>query len=366
MTLDKGFRRAVGEVRRSCAVVFAAMIVGLVLSAAAQAAPGDLDPTFSADGLQTTAFPAGEAWANALAIQPDGKIVVVGRASVLTGGQIRLVRYNPNGTYDHSFGGGGSAGAQFGSGVQASDVAIQPDGKIVAVGRSGGDFAVARFNRNGSLDKSFSGDGRQLTPFAVGGAGARGLRIQSNGKIVVAGYAGYKFAVARYNPNGTPDTTFSGDGRRVSPFLGNGSDLFDVAVLGSGKIVAVGRSDGEKFAVARYNGDGSPDTSFSGDGFQVTPFGDSATAYGAALAGGGPKIVVVGQSTVASSPAFALARYNQNGSLDTSFAGDGLQTTDFPAVYDRGANAVAVQGDGKIVVAGGAGLDFALARYEGG
>ena len=406
---------------RAVATLVVVMAVGVVFSAAAQAAPGDLDTTFSGDGLQTTDFGTdlgGEV--NAMAIQPNGKIVVVGRVvdEVLGYSYFGVARYNPGGALDPSFSGDGldvAGGGDYGPGATgvaiqpdgkivvvgsdevltganfvvgrtkpngtrdeswvggrtnfggrsyASDVAIQPDGKIVVAGSALGDFAVARYNRNGSLDKSFSGDGRQLTPFAAGDARARGLRIQSNGKIVVAGHAGGKFAVARYKPNGSLDKSFSGDGRRVSPFFGSDSSLFDVAFLGSGKIVAVGDSDGGEFPVARYNRDGSPDTSFSGDGFQVTPFGDSATAYGAALAVGGPKIVVVGYSFDGSHFAFALARYRYHGALDTSFSGDGLQTTHVGV--DSEAKAVAIQDDGKIVVAGGADGDFAVARYEGG
>ena len=323
---------------------------------------GSLDPSFSGDGLDVSGGGDYGPGATGVAIQPDGKIVVVGGSKVLTGANFVLIRYRPNGTFD------GRVQTNFGGGSYASDVAIQPDGKIVVAGSALGDFAVARYNRNGSLDKSFSGDGRQLTPFAAGDARARGLRIQSNGKIVVAGHAGGKFAVARYKPNGSLDKSFSGDGRRVSPFFGSDSSLFDVAFLGSGKIVAVGRTDGEEFAAARYNRDGSPDTSFSGDGRQVTPFGDQATAYGAALAVGGPKIVVVGASAPLNGPSdFALARYRFHGSLDTSFSGDGLQTTDFST--NDAATGVALQGDGKIVAVGVASgavgsSDFALARYN--
>src|SRR6185295_6924104 len=140
------------------------------VAAPAQAAPGDLDPTFSGDGKQTTDFGFGSGDAAATVRQPDGKIVAVGS----TFGSIVLARYNANGTLDTSFSGDGKQTTDFGSpeartGDQAHAVAIQSDGKIVVVGSTGSlsasNFALARYNPNGSLDTSFSGDGKQITGF---------------------------------------------------------------------------------------------------------------------------------------------------------------------------------------------------------
>jgi uncharacterized delta-60 repeat protein len=254
-------------------------------------------------------------------------------------------------------------------------VALQGDGKIVVVGGAGGsDFALARYNPNGSLDTSFSGDGKQTTDFG-GGDFADGVALQGDGRIIAVGSSapdggGRDFALARYNPNGSLDTSFSGDGKQTTDF-GSFSGAAGVAIQGDGKIVAVGDAGGGTvgfdFGLARYNANGTLDTSFSGDGKQTTDFGRSSGAAGVAIQGDG-KIVAVG-ATSSSPYDFALARYNLNGSLDTSFSGDGKQTTGFGS--SSAATAVALQADGKIVAVGsGQGftqsLDFAIARYLGG
>src|SRR2546423_1360954 len=164
---------------RIAAVLFAVLLVAVVFSAVAQAAPGDLDPTFSGDGKQTTDFGFGSGSAEATVRQPDGKIVAAGSTP---GGDYRfaLARYNPNGSLDTSFSGDGKQTTDFGSFDEANGVALQTDGKIVVVGLTGGgDFALARYNPNGSLDTSFSGDGRQTTDFGNGsGADAGALRSE--------------------------------------------------------------------------------------------------------------------------------------------------------------------------------------------
>src|SRR6185295_13386784 len=253
----------------------------------------------------------------------------------------------------------------------------QPDGKIVVVGsESDVRFALARYNPNGSLDTSFSGDGKQTTSFTIGGEfiynAAFGVALQGNGKIIAVGGTGSTgpsdFALARYNPNGSLDTSFSGDGRQTTDF---GGFATGVALQGDGKIVAVGRagdfSAGESdFALARYNPNGSLDTSFSGDGKQTTDFlfGANDVANDVAIQANG-KIVAVGSAQGgATGEDFALARYNANGTLDTSFSADGRKRTSFGA-FDS-ANGVALQGDGRIVAVGVGNGEFALARYLGG
>ena len=175
---------------RSAAVLVVTLAVGALFSAPVQAAPGDLDLTFSVDGKQRTDFGFGSGSVAAVAYQPDGKIVAVGFANRPgTGGiDFALARYNPNGSLDPSFSGDGKQTTHFGFGSrgQANGVAVQGDGKIVAVGSAGGDFALARYNPNGSLDMSFSGDGKQTTDFGAGDA-ARGVALQGDGKIVAVG-----------------------------------------------------------------------------------------------------------------------------------------------------------------------------------
>jgi uncharacterized delta-60 repeat protein len=401
------------------------VLVCAAFSSVASGAAGDLDPTFSGDGKQTTDMPLGSSRAAATAIQPDGKVVVVGR-DFAHGGGSAVARYNPNGSPDTSFSGDGKLTNQFGDGaavalqadgkivvvggsaisrynpngtldptfsgdgnqtianiVTAGGVAIQDDGKIVVVGGTSGegqshDFAVARYNPNGSLDTSFSGDGKQTTD--LGGAdAAQAVALQDDGKIVAAGAsgAGGQFALVRYNTNGSLDTSFSGDGKELNAFGFGGAR--GVALQSDGKIVVVGGTSGQiqarDFALVRYNTNGSLDTSFSGDGRQRTDIEDVDAATAVAVQGDG-KIVAAGYADVLSvdhpdvaiSGDFAVARYNTNGSLDTSFSGDGKQTTDFFGTHFDSAAGVALQGDGKIVAVGeadhGGGEDVGLARYS--
>ena len=328
---------------------------------------GSLDPSFSGDGKQTTGFCGTNGdcgGASAVAVQADGKIVVVGNGAPDARGDVdfAIARYNPNGSLDPSFSGDGKQTTDFGGSDFASAVALQPDGRIVAVGDAAdGDFALARYNSDGSLDPSFSGDGKQTTGFGVSGysTGASAVAIRTDGKIVAVGTAGNVFALARYEPNGSLDPRFSGDGRQTTSFGGLAA-ANGVALFGDGTIVAggdVNLGDHGAFALARYKANGSPDASFSGDGKQTTGFGGPDEANGVAIQANG-KIVAVGSG----GRGFALGRYNPDGSLDPRFSGDGVQTTDVSRL--GGANAVALQADGRIVAVGSARYGFGLARYN--
>jgi uncharacterized delta-60 repeat protein len=331
---------------------------------------GSLDLSFSGDGKQTTDFGGRHTWASAVALQANGKIVAVGRAPEVSGvnGDFALARYNPNGTLDTSFSGDGKQTTDFGASDGASGVAVQADGRIVTVGfaiseAGEADFALARYNPNGNLDTAFSGDGTRRTDFGGGSDQANGVALQANGKIVAVGVGGSgsgSFAIARYNSNGSLDTSFSGDGKRWADFA-DGGEATGVVLQANGKIVSVGGDGNYEFALARFNPNGSLDTTFSGDGKQTTDFGGEDEAKAVALQAGG-KLIAVGDG---GNVDFALARYNPNGSLDSSFSIDGKQTTAFGGVDE--AKGVAIQANGKIVVVGcpcdGPG-DFQIARYN--
>jgi len=350
-------------------VLLSVFIVNAVLASPAAAAAGDLDTSFDGDGKVTTDF-AGFDEALGVAIQSNGKIVAAGFTEFFPSPlhDFVLARYNRDGSLDSSFNGDGKATTDFGGSDDAHGVAIQPDGKIVAGGRgtTGDDFALARYNRDGSLDTSFDGDGKVSTDFGGFDGAFGGVAIQPDGKILAAGFtaAGDDFALARYNRDGSLDTSFDGDGKVTTDF--GGLDLaFGVAIQPDGGIVAAGAAGGDDFfALARYNRDGSLDTNFDGDGKVTTDFGGFDQALEIAIQPNG-SIVTAGR-TVASGTTgdddFALARYNRDGSLDTSFEGDGKVTTDFGA-SDQ-AFGVAIQPNRKIVAAGFAGDDFALARYN--
>jgi uncharacterized delta-60 repeat protein/uncharacterized repeat protein (TIGR01451 family) len=351
------------------------------MASPATAPPGDLDITFDGDGKVTTDFASAADEVRALAIDADGKIVASGRAIVSGGTDFALSRYNPDGSLDTGFGGDGKVTTDFAAGFDLPyAVAVQGDGKIVTAGRvevSGTtDFGLARYNTDGTLDTGFDGDGLATTDFAGGNDPGWGMALQADGKIVVAGGAiisdAGDFAVARYEADGSLDPTFDGDGRVTTDFQPGSADLgYAVVIQADGKIVVVGVAlvaGTNDFAVARYNTDGSLDTIFDGDGLVTTDFRGELDQISAAAIQGDGKILAVGRAVVSGEYDFALARYNTDGLLDTTFDTDGKVTTDFGAETDL-ALGVAIQADGKIVVAGRGGVSgnrhVALARYSG-
>ena len=334
---------------------------------------GSLDTSFDTDGKVTTDINLDNDNGNGIAIQSDGKIVVVGYTwnNIDSRNEFVVVRYNTDGSLDNAFGTSGKVTTAFGGSGEAYAVAIQSDGKIVVAGVANSDFALVRYNTDGSLDTSFDVDGKVTTGFGGDEHYASGLSIQSDGRIVVAGYIEnyttneFDFAVARYNTDGSLDITFDSDGKVITDFNGNNDAGRGVAIQSDGKIVVVGDSDdfsSAVFAVARYNTDGSLDTSFDSDGKVTTGIITSSYCYSVAIQTDG-KIVAAGQTFDGTSfDHFALVRYNTNGSLDTSFDGDGKLTTDF-GNYSY-AYSVAIQSDGKIIAGGDLFGKFASARYN--
>lgn len=283
-TLISGLRRTLGRTGAAAATGLAFV---LTAPGAALAAPGDLDPGFDGDGRVVTDF-GGYDESRDMAVQADGKIVTVGLSEPPEGGaaDFALARYNPNGSLDTSFDGDGMVLTDVSGGGEdiADGVAVQPDGKIVVVGRSmdpvsgGNRFTVVRYNANGSLDSSFDGDGIARTDFGAGVQEAYAVAVQANGAIVAVGESGANVAVARYNPvDGSLDSSFDGDGKVTTTFAGGSATAYDVALQSDGKVVVTGRAgynypaNASDFAVARYNPDGSLDTGFDGDGRVTTP-----------------------------------------------------------------------------------------------
>ena len=337
------------------------------------------------DGVVKTSIDLGSA-AYGIAVQSDGKIVAVGYSKKSTGNKDKdftIVRYNSDGSLDSTFGSGGIVTTDFGNYDDiAYSVAIQHNGKIVVAGyteNNGGDFAIVRYNSNGEIDSTFGSDGKVTTDFGSGSDKALGVAIQSNYKIVAAGYgkngsAAIDFAIARYNIDGSLDTSFDSDGKVMTGFFGSDySKAYDIAIQQNGGIVVAGfksSDSGDKdFAIVRYNSNGTRDAFFGRDatGKVTTDFGsDDDEARGVAIQKDG-KIVVAGFS----SNTFALSRYTKNGFLDSAFGGDGKVTTEFYG--DAQAGSIAIQNDGKIVVGGlskyynssGLNARFALARYFG-
>jgi uncharacterized delta-60 repeat protein len=346
------------------------LLLGLLtcLTGSAQAAAGDLDPSFGSGGLVTTDFGSRGDFGLAVALQSDGKLVAAGNSSAVGVFSVNfaLARYNPDGSLDPTFGSGGTVLTSFGGPLSAAaDVVVQPDGKIVAVGIAGSDFGIARYSANGALDTTFGSGGTVTTDFG-GSDQANGVALQPDGKIVVVGPLFGKLGVARYNPDGSLDSTFGTGGKVVTDASPSFDGAFDVVVW-NGKIVvgggtglyASGESD---FQLVRYNADGSLDASFDGDGIATTDFGGSDNIFGIAVAADG-KITAAGGTKGTTPGDFAVARYNSDGSLDFSFDGDGKVTTDFSAGSEDVGNGVVVLPDGSITVGGIAGSGVAVTRF---
>ena len=339
---------------------------------------GSVDSTFDYDGLVSTDIDSNsDDGSYALAIQTDGKIVVAGYSDNGSGYDFAVIRYKSNGSLDSTFGGDGIVTTDVGgSDDEGVSVALQSDGKIVVAGYTFAsadyDFAVVRYNTDGSLDNSFDTDGITTSDINSGSFdfGSKVL-VQSDGKILLAGSSGAlssDFAVVRYNSNGSLDLSFSTDGKVITDFGGNDDYGNSMALQADGKVVVVGSSDdgsNTDFALVRYNSNGTLDNSFDGDGMLIRGLTiDADEAYGVAIQSDG-KILAGGSSNNGTDYDFAIARYNSNGSTDSSFNHVGRVLTDFGG--DDYCGSLLVQSDGKIVAAGykasSAFEDIAVARY---
>lgn len=249
---------------------------------------GSPDASFGKDGQVTIDFNGSADGIFGLALQPDHKIVAAGVSSTApsdgTSENFATARLLPDGSLDSSFGLGGKVTTDFANlSDYAFSVAAQPDGKIILAGRAEGstnnwDFGLVRYNADGSLDQSFGNGGKLLTPFGVGDA-AYAVKLQPDGKIVAAGVRGgssTSFAVARYGSDGAPDTTFGGTGNTVVFFQGL-DEARGLLVQPDRKIVAIGTARGGAsigdFALVRFLGDSQPAGSFANAGFTIVSAG---------------------------------------------------------------------------------------------
>jgi uncharacterized delta-60 repeat protein len=330
----------------------------LALGSARAALPADggaLDPSFSTNGKVTTTFPGG-AYARGVAIGSDGSIVVVGGAE----GGFAIARFDPAGVLDPTFGGNGKVTTSFTGDDEARAVAIQADGKTVVAGRAGDRFGLARYDDAGVLDPTFGGDGTVVTNFTQGRDIAYAIAIQADGKIVAAGASnpgdGSAFALARYDDEGVLDPTFGGDGKVTTQFGHFTGTARALAIQANGRIVAAGESlAGGGFALVRYRADGTRDPRFSGDGKKVTTFyGDYGGGALGVLVQPDGRIVAAGTALEIFGP-FGLARYTPQGRLDATFGHDGRVTTHIDS-GEESASGVVIQANGKLVAAGYTGL----------
>lgn len=364
-----------------------ALFVVLLIGGEARAV-GELDMTFGTNGKVVSDLFGVAEGAAAMGVQADGKLVVAG--SVLASSETRLdfvvARYHGDGDLDTTFGAAGRSRTDFqrdNDGALA--MAMQTDGKIVVAGFTlsdfdDSDFALARYDSNGSLDASFGSDGKITLDFFGGIDEANAVVIQADGKIVVGGFAFNRdgvtnyFALARFNADGSPDTGFGENGKLITDFGGrfNAEEINALALQDDGKLIAAGfvvAGNGTEFALARYHRNGSLDASFGENGRQmINVFASLDEVNALAVQENGGILIAGSASSGASDRDFVLARCNANGSLDASFGNNGMAVIEFFGGIDE-AYALALQADGGIVVAGGASVggnrNFAIAKYRG-
>jgi uncharacterized delta-60 repeat protein len=348
------------------------------VSAFAQGTAGDLDPTFGAGGKVTTDFAVGFSdLASAVVLQSDGKIVTAGGAGVDFG----LARYNADGTLDTTFGVGGKVTTNFLGFDTAFALGQQSDRKLVAAGvanqgSGNANFALARYNADGSLDPGFGAGGKVITDFAGRDDFVFAIVPQPDGKIVVAGYTGFdvpppfgisfNFALARYNEDGSLDASFGTGGKVATDFNSDSDRASAVLLQADGRLVAGGTSSNggfPDFALARYNTDGTLDTTFGTGGKVKTDFAGSFDEIVDLQQQPDGKLVAAGTSSSLSTGFdFAVARYNPDGSLDGTFGVGGKTTTD--AGGQEYASGLAQQSNGKLVLVGQVAGDFGVVRYN--
>jgi uncharacterized delta-60 repeat protein len=368
---------------------------------------GSLDTTFDGDGWQTVQYDASnpQSGANDVSVQSDGKIVIAGYSGEPH--RLALARLNADGSLDAeaaavtltvppepqgatvlttksaiaatagdldpTFGGDGFVTAPVGTSANANAAAVQADGKILVAGRTlnsrqGRDFAVARFRPDGTLDSTFGNGGAVITAVSKNTGEANALLLQ-NGKIIVGGWADLNngpfvsdfdraFALVRYNANGSLDSTFGGKGKggKVYTQLSSSSRderLNDLAFQGT-KIIAVGVSSGN-IALARYDSEGRLDTTFGNSGTKIIDLGGSEEAIGVVVQPDG-RIVVAGAGSNSGTQDIVLIRLNSDGrTLDNSFGAGGVVVTDIVINGESQHNFakdIVLAADGKLVVTG--------------
>jgi uncharacterized delta-60 repeat protein len=336
----------------------------------AQTSP--LDLTFGTGGKVTTDIRLGDCRSNAVAIQPDGKILVAGHAynggnqlspalqSYAASFSLVIIRMLPDGSSDATFGVNGVVKSQFGIGGRWHDIALRPDGKIMAAGTfydaNYRNYAVvARFLPNGDVDTGFNGVGSIVSQISQDQQYASSLALQPDGKILVTGYSSdpnsaTAYNLFRYNPDGSLDTSFAGSGRVVTA-AGGLTEAVTVTLQADGKILVAGKYAGStngQIIVIRYNTDGTLDSDFS----ILTPLAYVGVIARMFVVQPDGKLLIAGDGFNPSNGQtfYGLARYKPDGTVDSTF-----NASASPGLYQKlptQVNSIAVQSDGKILLVG--------------
>lgn len=330
---------------------------------------GSLDPAFGVDGKTTVSISFGNDIGMAIALQPDGKILVGGYA-YLEEISFVLVRFLADGTVDTDFGTDGVVVTAMGGNTSiATGVAVQDDGKILLCGGGFGGFSVVRYEADGAVDMGFGTDGLALCPFPGASAQANAIGLQSDGRIILAGYASGKsgdaIALAAFDGDGLLDADFGTDGTTTASW--NGSGVATAMAIGADDGITVVGSASTKALVARFTPAGALDLDFYNTGIRQLTLTDTdmSNATGVTLQTDG-KPLIAGYANYATND-FVLIRMENDGTYDYEFGTEGVVSTDFTGTLDR-SHGVLVQPNGAMVVAGGTynttqDRNFAMARY---
>ena len=324
---------------------------------------GNIDYDFGSLGVIQKQIKAVEGELNSIAIQNDGKIVAVGYSisSNTNNEDITLVRFTKNGRLDESFGSTGFVVTEISNQKEVCEgVEIQPDGKIVIVGTTqhnpSYDILLIRYDEDGQLDPYFGIGGIVITDISSGPDVGKSLAIQSDGKLIVAGFTyrenDFFMSLLRYDSNGNLDSTF-GKGGLAGTDVNTNVGKLDLVLQKDGKIILVGASNVETthhFTVLRFNNNGTLDQTFGDHGVTKTVIGDFSGAESVALDSQG-NIVVAG-TTELGKETFVVAMYNQNGLLESSFGSSGITTVSFGENSIDHAHSVIIDNNGNIIVAG--------------
>lgn len=348
-------------------------------------ADGTLDSGFGTAGKFITTNVNANSFGLTIALQLDGKIVLGGLCITSSPPPYACItRVNADGTPDLSFGGGAIVISQFflSSDFYARSIAVQPDGKIILIGgcfgASTGDFCAIRYNHDGTIDAGFGTAGKAVTALGLANDTASAVALQPDGKFVVAGSCGTAtftgLCAARYNANGTLDTTFGNAGKVITVVGPSGVSAFNVvafALQPDGKLLLAAICSGGTgtLCAARYRSDGTLDTGFGSAGTLIATLGVGGGILSALALQADGRIIFAGYCSNGTNNDFCAQRHNADGSLDASFGTAGKLLTPIGSGGDT-VSAIAVQPDGKIVLAGScAGTlnnDFCAARYDGG
>jgi uncharacterized delta-60 repeat protein len=336
------------------------------------------DSTFDFDGIVITDFGGTNDQAHDLIIDNSGKIVVTGFANI-SGNRFAVARYNTDGTLDTTLDTDGRVTTSFFAGGQSYAVTIDSNNKILAVGSGNNDtsnkFALVRYNPNGTLDTIFNAGGTVYTSFFALGDYAQGVAIDSTNRILAAGYAwngtDYDIALARYGINGALDTTFNGTGKVTTGFPGTDELGYSITLQSDNKILVGGSlftATDFDFGLIRYNTDGTLDNTFGTGGIVTTDFFNNyEEGFIVKVQSDGKILVAGGPINISTDDDFGIVRYNPNGTLDNTFGVGGQVSTDFFGGADI-VNSLVIDSNGNILVVGevfnGIDYDFGIARYD--